>query len=260
MSFVGFLKKHTVGAFAIVVGVAAVAVAGINFLKFNADYDAYVKEYERMEEEVNSKFAKAPESVVIDNSFVTYADGKVSSTSSTFKKSYIFGARDAVINPLNVNKGAEYVTLDDNGNVLSECISGLDRMGGAINFNFTTDHYGYGDIEISMRTSLLDKQNNLVGLENITDYIKIQMNRMEVKTVELELETSTDFTSLVLKNCFLLEGDNVVTFTTSAYNPINASGTGSSDQGNNNTGVLYVMPEIRNLTVFTDVNIVIAED
>lgn len=256
MGFVDFLKKHTVASFAIVMGVAAVAVAGINFIKFNSDYNNYLKDYEKMQEEVNSKFAKAPESVYIDNSFVTYSGDTVSSTKSSFKKSYVYGARAAVINPLNKEVAAEYVQLDTDETKLSECISGLDRKGGAINFNFTTDHYGYADIEVSMRTSLLDKDNELVALENITDYIKIQMNRMEVKTVEVELDTSEDFSSLILKNCFLLEGANVVTFTTSAYNPINTESQGSGDQGNNNSSILYVMPEIRNLTVFTDVNMV----
>ena len=260
MGLMNFVKKHTVGAFSILVGIAALGVAGGNLIRFNSEYNSYLEEYDRMQEEVNSKFAKAPESTFVDGNYVTYSGDAVSTTKSQFTKSYVFGARDAVINPLNVNKGAEYVKLDEDNTKLSECISGLDRMGGAINFNFTTDHYGYGDIEISMRTSLLDKQNHLVGLTNITDYIKIQMNRMEVKTVEAELDDSEEFTSLVLKNCFLLEGANVVTFTTSAYNPINANSTGSSDQGNNNTGILYVMPEIRNLTVFTDVNIVTQND
>lgn len=259
MKFMDFVKKHTVASFAIVVGVAAILVAGINFIKFNADYDAYVEEYDRMQEEVNSKFPKAPGSVFLDNNYVCYSGDQVSSTSSKFKKSYVFGARSAVINPLNKDKAQEYVKLDDDNNLLSECISGLDRMGGAINFNITTDHYGYADIEIAMRTSLLDANKELLPLENITDYIKIQMNRIEIKTVECELDTSEEFSSLILKDCFLLEGDNVVTITTSAYNPINTESKGAGDQGNSNSSILYVMPEIRNLTVLTDVNVIVSE-
>ena len=61
MKFLDFVKKHTIASFAIAVGVVAIAVAGINLLVFNAKYDNYLKEYDAMQEEVNSKFAKAPE-------------------------------------------------------------------------------------------------------------------------------------------------------------------------------------------------------
>lgn len=256
MSFVDFIKKHTIASFSIAVGVVATAVSLINLASFNAKYDKEVEDYKKMQEEVNSKFAKAPESTFIDGSYISYNGDEVKSSKSNFKNSYVFGAKSAVINPLNKNKAGEIVKLDENENKLSECISGLDKMGGAINFNFTTDHYGYADIEISMRSSLLDAEKNLIGLTNITDYIKISMNRVEITTVNAELDDSTDFTSLILKNCFLLEGDNVVTLATSAYNPINTESKGSGDQGKTNSDILYVMPDIRNLTVLTDVKLV----
>lgn len=259
MKFLDFIKKHTIASFAIAVGVVAIAVAGINLLVFNAKYDNYLKEYDAMQEEVNSKFAKAPEKAYIDAGFVTYSGDTVSSTKSTYKKSYVFGAESAVINPLNKDKAGKLEKIDENGNKLSQYFTGLDEMGGAINFYFVTDHYGYADIEISMRTSLLDANGDKVALDNVTDYIKVQMNKMEVKTEEAKLDVSDDFTSLVLEKCFLLEGENVVTLTTSAYNPINTESQGSGDQGKNNSSILYVMPDIRNLTVFADVNVTAKE-
>ena len=255
MNFVQFIKKHTVAFFAMCIGVVSIAVAGIYLIKFNSDYNKYLKEYDIMQEEINSKFAKAPEKTYIDANYVSYSGDTVSSTKSTYKNSTVFGASSAVINPLNADKAGRLVDLDSNNNKLSQCISGLDEMGGAINFYFVTDHYGYADIEISMRSSLLDAENNLKGLDNITDFIKIQMNRMEVKTVDASLDASGEFTSLILEKCFLLEGENVVTFTTSAYNPINTESKGSDDQGKTNSSILYVMPDIRNLTVFSDVNV-----
>ncbi|MBO7614916.1 MAG: hypothetical protein J6T15_04400 [Bacilli bacterium] len=255
MKFVDFIKKHTVAFFAICVGVVSILVGGIYFIKFSSDYNKYETEYNRMQEEINSKFAKAPEDAYIDANFVTYSGDTVSSTKSNYKNSVVFGASSAVINPLSTEKAGRLVNLDSDNNKLSQCISGLDEMGGAINFYFMTDHYGYADIEISMRTSLLDSDNNLKGLENITDYIKVQMNKMDIKTVDAELGATSEFTSLILRKCFLLEGENVVTFTTSAYNPINTESKGSDDQGKTNSSILYVMPDIRNLTVFSNVNV-----
>lgn len=255
MKFMDFVKKHIVASFAIVVGVVAIAVGGINYLVFKKEYNDYLKEYDAAQEELNSKFPKAPEKAYIDAAYVTYSGDTVSSTKSTYKNSTVFGARSAVINPLNADKAGKYVKLDEDNTKLSECFTGLDEMGGAINFYFTADHYGYADIEISIRTSLLDADKKLVGLSNVTDYIKIQMNKMEVKTVDAELSDSEEFTSLVLEKCFLLTGDNVVTLTTSAYNPINTESKGSGDQGNTNSSILYVMPDIRNLTVFADVQV-----
>lgn len=254
MSIMNFIKKHTIASFAIAVGAVAVVASCTYLIVFTAKYDSYIADYERMQEEVNSKFAKEPGKVYIDGEFVTYSGDQVSSTKSTFKKSYVYGATDASINAVNVAKGAEYVKLNDDNNKLSQCITGLDRTGGAINFRFTTTHYGYADIEVSMRSALLDADNNLLGLSNLTDYIKISMNKMEIKTEGAKLDATTEFTSLVLENCFLLEGENVVTFSTSAYNPINTSSKGKGDQGETNSDILYVMPNVRNLTVFTDVD------
>lgn len=259
MKFLDFVKKHMIASFAIAVGVVAIAVAGINYAVSKAKYNDYLKDYEAMQEAVHSKVAKAPEKAYIDGDFVSYSGDSVSSTKSTYKNSYVFGAESAVINPLNKDKAGKLEKLDENNNKLSQYFTGLDEMGGAINFYFVTDHYGYADIEISMRTSLLDADGNKVALENVTDYIKVQMNKMEVKTEEAELDDSDEFTSLVLEKCFLLEGENVVTLTTSAYNPINADSSGSSDAGKTNSNILYVMPDIRNLTVFADVNVTAKE-
>ena len=148
MKFIDFVKKHTVACFAIVVGVVAIAVAGINYLKFNKDYDNYLKEYDAMQEEINSKFAKAPEKAYIDASFVTYSGDTVASSKSTYKNSYVFGAESAIINPLNKSKAGKVEKLNDDANKLSNYYTGLDEMGGAINFYFVTNHYGYADIEI----------------------------------------------------------------------------------------------------------------
>lgn len=280
-----------------VLATAAIAVSSIVFFKSKSEYDAYEKKYEADMEAVKAAFPALPEKVLIDNTFISYSGGAVSKTKSEYKSSYIFSARDAIVKPLSEEQGAEYLKLDDDGNALSECISGLNRKGGAITFNIEVSAYGMSDIAISMRTSwfthyvncqecgnevyksdckcektrgwlcsacqkaLSNAGNSLsyykdneapvveptyFGLENITDYIKIHVNKLEVVTEDVELDEDEEyFSSLILKNTRLLKGINTITISTDAYNTLDNKDT-----------YLYVMPEIRNLTVLTNTEVI----
>ena len=192
----------------------------------------------------------------------------------------------------------DYLKLDDNGNALSECISGLNRKGGAITFNVEVTAYGMSDIEIAMRTSwftyyvecsecyeefyqseckyekdrewlcpecqkqlkedgetlnfvtkaeeIPEVEPRYHGLENITDYIKIHVNKLELKTENVELnDDSEGFSSLILEGTRLLKGINTITISTDAYNGLDNKDT-----------YLYVMPEIRNMTVITNTEVI----
>lgn len=285
-----------------VLATAAIAVSSIVFIKSKKDYDAYEKQYDADVEAVKASFPALPEKVDIDNTFISYSGGAVSKTKSEFKESYIFSARDAVIKPLSETVGAEFIKLDDNENALSECISGLNRKGGAITFNIDAKAYGMADIVISMRTSWFSyyttcaecgedemdcdyektygwlcadcqkvvsdrlssqrkspefisdpskiPEENYIEptyheLENITDYIKIHINKLELKTENVELDEDHDsFSSLILHNTRLLQGINTITISTDAYNTCA-----------NKNGYLYVIPDIRNMTVLTNIEV-----
>ncbi len=286
-----------------VLATAAIAVSSIVFLKSKSDYDAYEKQYDADVEAVKASFPALPEKVFFDNSFISYTGDSVKSSKSEYKKSYVYSAREAVVKPLSEDQGAEYLKLDDDENALSECISGLNRKGGAITFNIEVDAYGMSDIEISMRTSrftcfttcdecggedldcayektyhwlcqdcqkvVADRlsaqrkspeyigdlskipeedqvEPTYFGLENITDYIKIHVNKLEVKTENVELDEDPDgFSSLILQKTRLLKGINTITISTGAYNNLA-----------NKNSYLYVMPEIRNMTVLTDTQVI----
>ena len=148
----------------------------------------------------------------------------------------------------NANEKLDYYfdTFDNINEYLNdafdEAISGLDRMGGAISFTVNVDEHSMSDIEICMMTNWHDGSGTYYGLENITDFIKIQINKLNVQTEDLELSDDRDeFTHLVLKDTNLVTGENVLTITTSAYN----------DKDNKND-FLYVMPNIRNVTFFSN--------
>ena len=229
-------------------GVVAVGVAGGTFLVSKSNYDHYEKSYNKGVEEVKANFPALPESVFIDNDFISYSGGEVSSSKSNFQNAYVYGvsSKDVSIAPLNKDRAGKIEKLDENENALSEYYTGLDARGGAITFNINTEKYGTADIEIALRTNWVDEKGEYHELKNITDYIKIQINKLEVKTEEQELPADREsFTSLILKGTHLIPGLNTLTLTTSAYN----------DYGNKDN-ILYVMPDIRNVTVLTDTTII----
>lgn len=230
----------------VIIGIASVslltcvcsfAVSGIKFLN-------YSKQYEKEAAELKASFPALPEKVMLDNDFVTYDEegSEVVKSKSKYKKSFTYYARDAVVAPLSQDVAAEI--KKDNDTYLGEYITGLDRRGGAISFYIRTPNYGMSDIDIALATNWVDEKNEYHEMENITDYIKIQINGLEVKTESASLPSDQSYQHLVLKNTHLLKGENVLTFTTSAYNTF-----GNKDD------ILYIMPNIRAVTVLTDVNI-----
>ena len=277
---------------------AAIAVSSVAFYKSKTEYDAYEKEYDAGVEAVKASFPALPEKVFFDNNYISYNGGEVASSKSSYKNSYVYSARDAVVKPLSVDQGADYLELDEDENALSECISGLNRKGGAITFNIEVTAYGMSDIEIQMRTSwftyyvecsecyeefykseckyeesrewlcpacqqelkeagetlkyitkaedIPEVEPTYIALENITDYIKIHINKLELKTENIELVDDPEgFSSLILQGTRLLKGINTITISTDAYNNLDNKDT-----------YLYVMPEIRNMTVITNTEVI----
>lgn len=237
MAIKEFLNKHLTKIVVPVVALISIGVAGGVVLKDYNDYKAYETQYDKEAAELKGRFASLPEEVFIDDDYVTYSSvDEVASTKSSYSNAVILGARDADVAPLSATTAEKYVEIEDD--VFSEAISGLDRKGGAISFSVTAEKHGMADIEIAMMTNWVDEKGEYHELENITDYIKIQINKLNVQTEELELTTDRDgFTSLILKGTNLVEGKNTLTLTTSAYNTYG-----------NKDSVLYVMPDIRNVT------------
>lgn len=247
MSFVNWVRNHIVSSFAIVAGVAALAVSGAKFASHRGDYNDYLKEYEKNQESLKAKVPQLPTSVGIIDNFVTYGDDVISSSKSTYKNKYLYFATDATVAPLSKDVAEEIKKLDEEDtSELNKYITSLDRFGGAITFKIDAETAGYADIAIEMRSNWKNDKGEYLPYENITDQIKIQINKLEVKTEELELPADRDsFTTLVLKETWLLEGSNTLTITSSAYNPY------KSDSNK----ILYVVPDIRNVAVITDATV-----
>lgn len=237
MNFLDLIKKHISTTIVIGVSVVAVAVAGITVVSDYAKYLAYERQYNEEAADLYNKFARLPEEVIVDNDYITYDDNNeaVDASKSSYSNSVILNARDCVVAPLSATTAETYVTID--GTHLGEAISGLNRKGGAISFSIEADDHGLADIEIAMMTNWFDSAQTYFELEKITDYIKIQINKLNVVAEAGLSDSREEFTSLILKNANLVEGVNVLTITTSAYN----------DKDNKNN-YLYVMPDIRNVT------------
>ncbi|MCQ2797041.1 MAG: hypothetical protein MJ241_01105 [Bacilli bacterium] len=238
MDFKLFMKKYSSFIAVPLIAVTALAIGGGVFLNDYNAYKAYEKQYDENAAEIKGSYAALPEEVIIDNDYVTYNGNNdtVQSSKSAYKNSVILNARDAVVAPLNESKAATYEYLDDTN--MGEAISGLNRAGGAISFTVNTEKHGMSDIEISMMTNWMDDKGVYYSLPNITDFIKIQINKLNVQTKDLELSNDREgFTSVILKNTNLVTGSNTLTITTSEYNSF----------GNKNT-YLYVMPDVKNVT------------
>lgn len=247
MGFLDLVKKNPINSIAIGLAGLAVVAAGSVMIADRAKYAAYEDKYNKEQEELLATFPAKPKSVALDNDFLTYDEegAKVTKSKSKYKKDYTFYARDAEIAPANSDVAQEYVKVDDT--FLGEAISGLDRKGGAVSFTVLTKDHGYSDIDVALRTNWVNDKGEYVEMKDLTSYIKIQLNGLEVDCSDITLSNSRDFSHLILKESFLLKGENTVTFTTSAYNPYE-----------NKETYLYVMPDIRNITVMTDVDVHLA--
>jgi len=225
------------------IGICVVASA-IVFISSRAQYDAYLKNYEKNAEEIKASFPTLPEEVFIDNDYVTYnATGDaVESSKSNYRNTKILYARDAIVAPASEAKAQEYKTMAGDDSLLAEYITGLDRMGGVITFTVNVEKYGKSDIEIGIRNNWVDSAKNYHEIENLTDKIDITVNKLQLKTEDLVLNTDRDgFQSLIFKNTFLVKGQNTISFATSAYNDLD-----------NKRDVEFIMPDIRNVTVMTE--------
>lgn len=255
MGFLDFARKHIVGCFAIVVGIAACAVTASSFAKSKSEYDDYLVEYEEMQERVKGDVPQLPKSVVMDDEYVSYSGDDIASSKSSYTKYFVYYAKDAVVAPLSNTTAQEYKKIDSDGEAegLNAYISSLDRSGGAITFKIKAEESGLADVAINLSSNWKNASNEIIAYENITDQIKIQFNKLEVKTEECGLPaqsgTEKTFSTLVLKDVLLLKGNNTLTFTTSAYNPYKTD----------SNKILYVMPDIQNVSVMSSVEIVMPE-
>ena len=255
MGFVGFLKKYYGIIVIAAITITSFTIAGVTMYTSKKEYDEYLSEYEKNAEQVKASFPALPKSVFFDNDYVDYADDvSVGNSKSAYTNKLVLFARDAKVVPLSQAKKQEYKVLgdvdpEDAKYTINEYITGLDRMGGEITFTINTETYGMADIEVPIRTNWVNKAGEYQEIENLTDKISIQVNKLELKTTEVTLSDERDgFQSLILKDTFLIEGENTVTFSTSAYNDLDTK-----------DNCLYIMPDIRNLTVISEAKLIVPE-
>lgn len=251
MKFLLWVKKHIILCFAIVAFPVALIVGGVNALKSKNEYDIYLADYNQRKEEAYLSSAHLPKSIEIINGYVTYGDDEITATKSAYKNNYLYFARDGVVAPLSEDNAQEYKKIDPEGSgKLNEYISSLDRSGGAITFRIEAEKAGYADIAIEMKSNWINDEGDVIGYDNLTDYFNIQFNKLEVKTTNLGLpEGGEKFTTVVFKDVNLLEGNNTLVFTTNEYNPYKT----------NENKILYIIPDIRNVSVMTEVNVIMPE-
>ncbi|MCQ2799561.1 MAG: hypothetical protein MJ228_02190 [Bacilli bacterium] len=240
-----FIKKHPVASVSIAVLAVAAIVSGVSFGTYSAEYNTKVAKINADRERLKAKLPQLPEEVFIDNGYFTYDDTEktVSNTKSAFKGAYVYEAEAATIALNDATAPASYV---DVAGTAWKTIAGLEKKGGNVTFTITTTSYGLSDIDIVLASCWKNAKGEMQAISNISDYIKIEMNGLLVKTEECEIPDDGSYQHLILKNTHLIEGNNTLTIKTAVYNTL-----GGTD--------LYVMPNIRNVAVATDVSVTIPE-
>lgn len=249
--FLNWICNHIVLTATIFNLTVAVIVAGVFTLSHRGNFNDELAQYEAIQEVNKMKYPALPKKVIISNGYVTYGDDTIVSSQSSYENKYLYFAKDATVAPLSESVAEEYKKIDETKeNKLNEYITSLDRFGGAITFKIEAAKAGYADVVVEMRTNWKNAEGEYLAYENITDNIKIQFNKLEIKTENMTLPADrNNFTSFVLQDVLLLEGINTLTITSSAYNPY------KSDSNK----ILYIVPDIRNVAVMANVEIKMPE-
>ena len=228
--FLDLIKKHPIASLAIAVGAVAIILSGSVFIGSVVSYDKYSKDYEDMKAKLLANTPQLPENVLKDNEFVEYDDenGSIVSTQSSYKNEYLLKVDDAEIE-LDEEGEPEIATF---GNTSWEVATGF-KNGGSITYTLETASYGMSDIDVYL--ALGEVKN--VPIDNLIDFITIKINGLSVTTVDFDLPSDGSLQQLVLKNTYLIQGENTLEFATSV-----------SDGSNN-----FVMPAIAAVTFITDV-------
>lgn len=242
-----WIVNHIVLSTSIFALTVALIIGGCYTLSHRGDFNKELEQYEAIQEENKMKYPALPKEVKIIDNYVTYGEDTIASTQSSYENKYLYFAHDATVAPLSESVAQEYKKIDETKeNKLNEYITSLDRFGGAITFKIDAAAAGYADVVIEMRTNWKNAEGEYIAYDNITDNIKIQFNKLEIKTENMQLPATRDnFTSFVLKDVLLLKGVNTLTITSSAYNPY------KSDSNK----ILYIVPDIRNVAVMANVQV-----
>lgn len=239
MSALDFIKKHSVGVFAILVGLAAVGYAGGSWLGYSVKYNEETAKIEKDREALNAKKPKLPESVLLDNAYFEYDDDAktITSSKSAYTNALVCEAKDAEI---ALNDKSAPASLEKVEGTEWNCITGLAKKGGVVTFSIETSTYGKCDIDVVLASTWKDSKNVMHAVENVSDYIKIEINGLLVKTEDAELPEDGSYQHIILKDTHLIEGVNTLKIKSAVYNDLGG-------------GDIYVMPSIRNIGVMANV-------
>lgn len=227
-----FIKNHIIASVSILVGVVAIVIGGVSFISSAISYSNYEKEYERNKEEINAILPQLPKEILYDNEYVEYDDSSktVVQSKSDYGTDYVFDAHNATIELEKAGTEPTFVEVSDTS---WEIAKGFTN-GGSMTFTLETNGYGESDIDIVLNIGEVTSQT----VSNLTDYVIIEINGLQVSTVNFALPKTGEYQHLVLKDTHLISGINTLVFKTSV-------GTGSS----------FIMPGIRTVTFFTDVEV-----
>ena len=243
-----FFKKHLDLAVLLGILVPCVIAAGSVLLSSKVKYSIYEKEYDAQIQALEEKQASGPKEVYIDNQFcVLDREGKfIERTKSKYKNIYNIMACEASIKSNIANVGNIYKY--ENSSIFDTYLSDLGREETAVEFNFYMKDHAKGDIDLVLSTNMSDISGlYCYSTEDLLSLIDLNVNGKQVKDFKIDLPTigeksryNTNFKHVILKECNFKEGKNVVELKTKTINPYI----------NNQRD--YIMPNIRNLTVFTE--------
>ena len=229
----------------IVVGVVTFSL--VNILVSNSKYRVYENEYNAELQAVENAKPKGPESVEIDNDFVTYDENKefIASSKSIYPNIYTCRASEAEFKGYNETVD-NFATLEiyDNTSVYGQSVGNIGGCGGGyVSFKIDVAEPGDADIDFVCSAAMYDSEINasrpIVGL---TKYVKWTINNIEIDASHISLPSKDgewfNMQNIILKKVHLKAGKNVLKMETKEKNPY-------FDHD-------YVLPNISHIHVFSE--------
>ena len=236
-----FLYKHLKVVVPIVIFVPCLIVCGSLMLSSIVSYRSYEKQYEDQIFDIKMSSPLVPSEIYIDNNFVAYdKDGNVTNTKSNYTDVTTILADDVKASASAV------VKTTDEADKLGKYVGGLNIGGGEITATVTLTHNAYSDIVIYLASSMQSETGEYIwGTNELFKQISITINDVSISGSGVNLNVTnpystseTDWQCLVLRNQFLVEGENKIVIT--------------GDSENSYYDAFKVMPSFRNITVFSD--------
>lgn len=215
----------------IVFGVTAAIIANTMLTSYK-NYKIYEEKYYQNDLDVRSLKEASPNRIAIEDDFVEYNDdGSVKSTTSSYKNELTVWAND-----LNINASQEQTTFVQGNSIFDSYIPTLEK-GGTIALYLYSEEKTFLDLDfvISSEHANEEEDGTTYGVEKLLNNVSFIINGEVMEDEDIDLlngGNGVEWHHLVMAGFALPAGHITIEI-------------------KNNSGKADLMPEVRNISVFT---------